>query len=80
MAKQGGLSGTEVVQVELSTPHTTIPGSDLRMVIWVEASLKPKVGMLLVRPNDDKHWEVTEAYPGIVTRMEGVGSHWKEAV
>ena len=70
-------SGSEAVQIELSTPHTGTSEGTLRIVTWVEASLKPSVGMVLVHPKDDRRWTVTQAYTGIVTRMEGLGSHWK---
>ncbi len=73
MAKQ---SGTEVVQCELSTPHAT-PGSDTRFVLWVEASLKPSKGMVLVRPNDERRWEVTQAYTKNVQRMDGINTGFK---
>ena len=69
-------SGSEAVQIELSTPHTGTSEGTLRIVTWVEASLKPSVGMVLVRPKDDRKWEVTQAYT-IVNHMEGIGSHWK---
>ena len=69
--------GTEVVQVELSTPYPEHHNGQLRFVVWVEASLRPVKGMTLMRPDDPKRWEVTEAYMGIVNSMEGVGSHWK---
>jgi hypothetical protein len=47
------------------------------MVTWVEASLRPVKGMTLVRPNDERRWEVSEAYTGNVNRMEGISGHWK---
>jgi hypothetical protein len=73
-------SGTEAVQIELCAPHPTIPDYELRLVTWVEASLKPTEGMTLVRQGEDRKWTVAEAYPGIVNRVEGLGSHWKVVV
>jgi hypothetical protein len=75
MAKSSTNSGVEAVQVELATTYRA--GTVLRMVTWVEASLRPVKGMTLVRPNDERRWEVSEAYTGNVNRMEGISGHWK---
>jgi hypothetical protein len=45
-------------------------------VVWVEASLKPTVGMTLVCKNDPRTWEVVHAYKTVLDK-KGIASDWK---
>jgi hypothetical protein len=68
MAKQP--QGTKVVQVELQheTTHT---------VCWVEESLKPATGMILICGKDPRRWEVVKAYTRLPVFLAGINSGWK---
>ena len=59
-----------VIQVELRTDATYT-------VTWLDAALKPKPGMVLIRKDDQRRWTVVHAYT--ITAQETSGNHtdWK---
>lgn len=65
-----------VIQVELTTPAKEA-GSLSCMVTWMEAALKPAVGMLVVCKGDKRQWTVAHAYNGTPVEMDGINSGWK---
>jgi hypothetical protein len=74
-------TGAEVIQVHLVTltgPGTTIYDCAVRnWVTWVEASLRPKVGMTLFIGKDTTPWTIHKAYTGTPTRMSNINSGWR---
>ena len=58
-----------MVQVEIRAGCT-------HSVIWVEAALKPVVGMTLVCKGDSRTWEVIRSYKTVLEKS-GINSGWK---
>ena len=76
MAKTQSESGTEVVQVHLSTPLNA-DGHYRNWVTWIPADVKPKAGQKMTCGKDATVWTIEQAYTSTPTRMEGVNSGWR---
>jgi hypothetical protein len=59
-----------IIQVELRTDKT-------HTLTWLDAALKPKVGMVLVCKDDPRLWTVVHAYGIAAQEMKGIHADWK---
>jgi len=67
---------TDMVQVHLV--HDVEAGiKEIHTVTWIEADLKPKLGMTLVCGKDPRRWRVLHAYVSTPTSGSGTRTEWK---
>jgi hypothetical protein len=59
-----------VIQVELRTDTT-------HTLTWLDAALKPKSGMVLLRKDDPRSWTVVQAYTNTAQETSGDHTDWK---
>ena len=68
----GELIMAQVIQVEIRTGTT-------HTMTWLDAALKPKLGMVLVCKGDPRRWSVVHVY-GITSReVRDTSTDWKVA-
>ena len=59
-----------LIQVEIRTGTT-------HTVTWIDAALKPKPGMALIRKGDPRPWTVVHAYGIVAPEGKDINAGWE---